>query len=86
MAKDYIDLERVTDDEFKEAVEELVRSPGWDLFSAELFNLSENLGDVQTIKDGDDLHYRKGCLAMIGFILNYATMLDEYENAPEVTH
>ena len=86
MTKEYIDLERITDEEFKEAMEELVRSPGWDLFSAELFTLADSIGDVQSIKNNDDLQYRKGSLAMIGFILNYAEMLNEYEETPEVTH
>lgn len=86
MSKDYIDLDRVTDEEFKETLEELTNTPGWEMFAAELHNLADSLSDVQTIKDGDDLCYRKGCLAMIGFILNYPTIINEYEDTPEVTH
>ena len=76
---DYIDLERVSDEEYREAIAEMLHTRGWDFFLSELYELSVSIGDLQTIDSMEELYKTKGKLDMIGFVLNYKDIMEADE-------
>ena len=81
--KDYIDLDRVSDEDFNEHLLDLTNTYGYELLSAELYSVSKDIGNLQNVKDNDDLQFRKGQLAMIGYLLNLRTLIEEMAKEAE---
>lgn len=76
-APEYTDLRTIPDDVYRETMEEFTRSYGYHLFCSELYAMSENINDLQNVSNNDDLNYKKGQLAIIGFILNYQSIMEQ---------
>jgi len=74
---EYIPLDRVPDEDYREALEEMMATTGWQYFLSELYATSEALQNVQDINSMEELHEVRGKLAMIGFVLNYETLMDQ---------
>ncbi len=79
---EYIDLERVPDEEYKAETSEMMATRGWKLFLAELYELSQDLSDLQAIDSLEALERTKGKLDMIGFVLNYERIMEVDEADP----
>jgi hypothetical protein len=76
---EYIDLRKFSDEDYKEAVSDMMATDGWQLFLSELFAMSENMNNIQDIDAMEKLHYVRGQLDMIGFVLNYESIMDQEE-------
>ena len=54
-------------------------SDGWKQLLEDLVNSALHIGSVELTKDGDDLRYRKGQLAVIANLLNLEAQIDTAE-------
>jgi len=50
---------------------DLFRTEGWKQFISDLEQNKEIINSVDAVKDADDLHFRKGQLNVLSFILNF---------------
>jgi len=76
---EYIDRRTVSDEVFTEELDAMFGSYGWRLFCSELFANSEIINDLQDVTSMEDLFFKKGQLATLGYILNYPTSTDLQE-------
>ena len=74
-----MDMDRISDEDYKETMAEFTRSEGFRMFCSELYATSSNLNNLQDISTMEDLHFKRGQLAMIGFILNYQELMEQDE-------
>lgn len=74
---EYIELDRVPQEDYKEAIDEMVATKGWHYFVSELYAVSEALQNIQDIHSMEELHEVRGKLAMIGFVLNYEAIMNQ---------
>lgn len=65
-----IDLERLTDEQYFDALSSLFETTGWGVFLAELAENATNINSVEDTSDVEDLWFRKGQLAVISNVLN----------------
>jgi|TARA_R110001606_G_C14987896_1_gene605355 hypothetical protein len=54
-------------------------SDGWKQLLEDLVNSALHIGSVELTKDGNDLHFRKGQLAIIANLLNLEAQIDTAE-------
>lgn len=55
-------------------------SDGWKTFMSNVADEIAMLNTVTTIKDGDELSFRKGQLAVLSGVLNYEAQLEAVSN------
>lgn len=61
---------------------DLFRSEGWKQIIEELSENAENVGSIESIKDQNDLYFRKGQLNVLGHLINLESItLSAYEEA-----
>lgn len=61
---------------------DLFRSDGWKQMIEELSENAENVSSIESIKDQNDLYFRKGQLNVLGHIINLESItLSAYEDA-----
>tara|TARA_R110002012_G_scaffold112733_1_gene258556 strand:- start:2268 stop:2534 length:267 start_codon:yes stop_codon:yes gene_type:complete len=75
--KGMLDTARVSDEDYRQTMSELTRSDGYAMLCGELFAISENLNNLQDISTMEDLHFKRGQLAVIGLILNYQSLMEQ---------
>ena len=63
-------LDRLTDEEYFDALKELFLTKGWEVFLAELSSNSVHINSVEDTSSDQDLWFRKGQLAVISNVLN----------------
>ena len=73
----FLDPTTYSDEDYAEVLGEFVRSEGYQLFCGELYALSENLNNLQDVKDQSDLDFKRGQLAVIGLVLNYQELMEQ---------
>lgn len=60
----------MTDQEYKEAMEEMFSTPGWKALVVDLTANYHNINSVDATKDVNDLFFRKGQLNILAFLVN----------------
>jgi len=61
---------------------DLFRSEGWKQIIEELSENAENVSSIESIKDQNDLYFRKGQLNVLGHLINLESItLSAYEEA-----
>lgn len=61
---------------------DLFRSEGWKQLIEELTENAENVSSIESIKDQNDLYFRKGQLNVLGHLVNLESItLSAYEDA-----
>lgn len=61
---------------------DLFRSDGWKQLIEELTENAENVSSIESIKDQNDLYFRKGQLNVLGHLVNLESItLSAYEDA-----
>ena len=86
-----MDLANLSEEEYFAAMKLMFNSDGWKILMAEFEDNVKILNDVQTIGEEKDLHFRKGQLASIAYMMNFQEIIasgerDYYEAiaSPEV--
>ena len=59
-----------TDEEYFGEMKLMFQSKGWPMLVQELKDNAQVINNVQATKDADDLEFRKGQLAVLGFLIN----------------
>ena len=60
----------MTDEEYKEAMEDMFSTQGWKVLVEDLIANHHNINSVEAAKDENDLFFRKGQLNILSFLLN----------------
>jgi hypothetical protein len=83
-----MNLSDLTDEQYFAELKTMFKTPGWQIFMAELQDNAININSVEHTTDGDNLFFRKGQLAVMGNLLNMeATMLRaEQEQADDASN
>ena len=55
---------------------ELFSSPGWQQFITDIEETKKDFGNILSVKDAKELHYRQGQTAMIDTIIGMADMME----------
>jgi hypothetical protein len=63
-------------EKYYEAYFDLFNTKGWKQFLADLNDNAINLNDVSSIKDANELFYRKGKLEALTLILNFKAYIE----------
>ena len=58
---------------------DMFATEGWKTLMFDLTNNANNINSVEYTKDGEDLHFRKGQLSVLGSILTLENQLREAE-------
>jgi hypothetical protein len=58
---------------------DMFATEGWKTLMSDLTNNANNINSVEYTKDGEDLHFRKGQLSVLGSILTLENQLREAE-------
>lgn len=66
-------------EEYYGSLKELFNVAGWKTLCTDLGNSFKVINDVQTVKDSDDLFFRKGQLAMMANIINLPEQVKNLE-------
>jgi len=61
-----------------EALVDMFSTDGWKVLMDELSNNALQINSVEAAKDNDDLHFRKGQLNILAFMLNMESTIDHY--------
>jgi|TARA_A100000171_G_scaffold50017_1_gene60392 hypothetical protein len=56
----------------------MFRTDGWKVLMDELSNNALQINSVEVTKDNEDLHFRKGQLNILAFILNMESTVEHY--------
>lgn len=80
---EYVDLAKLTTEQYRSALEDMFATDGWHIFLSELYAISQNINDLQAIGSMEQLFLEKGRLAMIGFILNYEEIMKADKDSNE---
>ena len=81
-------LDDLTDEDYFAHLKELFKSPGWQIYLAELTDLAHQLNNIQDVTSAEDLWKRRGTLDQIGRSLNYEDTIrraeeDANDESPE---
>ena len=60
----------MTDQEYKEAMEDMFSTQGWKVLVEDLIANYHNINSVDATKDVNDLFFRKGQLNILAFLVN----------------
>jgi hypothetical protein len=78
-----MELENITDEDYYGAMKTMFRGDGWQLMMLELEDQVALIEDIQTIKTNDELKFKQGQLATIGFLMNFEKSLKAAELSKE---
>jgi hypothetical protein len=83
-----MDLDTLDQETYLAEMKTLFRTPGWEIFIAEIWDNVNRIDKVENVSSADDLFYRKGQLAALGLILNFEETLkraeeEETDEGPE---
>ncbi len=60
----------MTNEEYFGSLKMMFSTEGWGVLLGELKNNAGVINDIQAASDENDLHFRKGQLAILGYLLN----------------
>ena len=61
-----------------QALTDMFRTEGWKVLMDELRNNAIQINSVEVTKDNEDLHFRKGQLNILAFMLNMESTVEHY--------
>jgi len=61
-----------------QALKDMLRTEGWKVLMDELRNNAIQINSVEVTKDNKDLHFRKGQLNILAFMLNMESTVEHY--------
>lgn len=62
------------------SLNEMFHSEGWQILVNELKANVSNINSVELTKDGDDLMFRKGQLAIISNVINFPVVIEQAQS------
>jgi hypothetical protein len=78
-----MDLEDITDEEYYGHMKTMFHTPGWELMLLELGDQVALIEDIQNIKTNDELKFKQGQLATIGYLMNFEATLKAAEESQD---
>lgn len=63
-----------------EALVDMFATDGWKVLMEEFKSNALQINSVEATKDNDDMHFRKGQLNIIAFLLNMESTIEHYAN------
>lgn len=73
-------MKSINDEEYFSELKMMFQSKGWHFLTNELAQNAEVINNLQVVKDERDLDFRRGQLAVIGFLLNLESSISHVEN------
>ena len=74
-------LDDVTDEVYYASMKEMFNSDGWKILLAELDSQVDLIEDIQQIKTFEELRFKQGQLATIGYLMNFQETLKTAEES-----
>ena len=68
-----------SDEEYFGEMKLLFQTKGWEILLADLQSNAHIINDIQATSDSDDLYYRKGQLAVLGYLINLEETVQKTE-------
>jgi hypothetical protein len=81
--EDNMELEDITDEDYYAAMKIMFHGDGWQLMMLELGDQVALIEDIQTIKSNEELKFKQGQLATIGYLMNFEATLKAAEESKE---
>jgi hypothetical protein len=72
-------LDDITDEDYYASMKEMFNSDGWKILLEELGEQVKLIEDIQTIKTFEELRFKQGQLATIGYLMNFQETLKTAE-------
>ena len=72
-------MNEVTDEEYFGEMKLMFQTKGWSILVSELASNAQVINNIQATKDGRDLDFRKGQLAVLSFLINLEEAIDNAE-------
>lgn len=66
------------EEKYYQALKDTFRTEGWKVLMDELRNNAIQINSVEVTKDNKDLHFRKGQLNILAFMLNMESTVEHY--------
>lgn len=66
------------EEKYYQALKDMFRTEGWKVLMDELRNNAIQINSVEVTKDNEDLHFRKGQLNILAFMLNMESTVEHY--------
>lgn len=66
------------EEKYYQALKDMFRTEGWKVLMDELRNNAIQINSVEVTKDNKDLHFRKGQLNILAFMLNMESTVEHY--------